>query len=201
MRTPKIESLHRLIDWLNNRPNNENLPKLGLDFSAIGSNSWLSGFIEADGNFYSNFSLNSKNIVNSVKYYMRISQRKYYHNINLDKNYISSYLPIMVEIKIFLKIYQLTEINRTRKNSIEKGYEIRTVKKESRIILIEYLKKYPLFSSKYLEFLDWVQIHEVYLNKTHKTIEQGKLLFSLKKSMNSLRTEFNWEHLDKFYLK
>ena len=53
MRTPKIEALHRLIDWLNARSTDmSKLSKLGLDNSSLGSNSWLSGFIESDGNFY-----------------------------------------------------------------------------------------------------------------------------------------------------
>lgn len=201
MRTPKIEALHRLIDWLNNRPNKEVLPKLGLDSSSISSNSWLSGFIEADGHFYSNFTLNSKNIVNSVKYYMGISQRQIYHRISQGDNYSSSYLPIMEEIKNFLKVSRLKEINRTRDNFNEKGYRIRTDKKESRTILIDYLSKYPLFSSKYLDYLDWVKIHKISTEKKYKTAEYIKLLFYLKKNMNTLRIEFNWKHLDYFYVK
>ena len=191
MRTPKIEALHRFIDWLNKRPNNKALPKLGLDSSPLISNSWLSGFIEADGNFYSNFTVNSKNIVNSVKYYMRISQRKFYHKITEDNNYTSSYFPIMNEIKNILKVSQLIEINRTHGNHNEKAYEVRTVKKESCTILIDYLSNYPLFSSKYLDFLDWFEIYKIHKDKKYKTIEYSKLLFSLKQKMNSLRTEYN----------
>jgi hypothetical protein len=53
MRTPKIEALHRLMKWLNNRPDQiENCPLLPLDNSPILANTWLSGFIEADGSFY-----------------------------------------------------------------------------------------------------------------------------------------------------
>ncbi len=57
MRTPKIEALHSMIDWLNNRSttklssNKLKLTKLGLDASHLGDNPWLTGFIEADGNF------------------------------------------------------------------------------------------------------------------------------------------------------
>lgn len=52
MRTPKIEALHRLIRWLNKRPDQiENVPLLPLDDTPILSNSWLSGFIEGDGCF------------------------------------------------------------------------------------------------------------------------------------------------------
>jgi len=52
MRTPKIEALHNLIDWLNARPKDGfKLIKLGLDYTSLGNNPWLAGFIEADGNF------------------------------------------------------------------------------------------------------------------------------------------------------
>jgi len=39
MRTPKIEALYRLIDWLNTRPkSNSEIIKLELDNSSLGSN-------------------------------------------------------------------------------------------------------------------------------------------------------------------
>lgn len=50
MRTPKIEALHRAINWINENDNNS-IPLLGLDLSFIDSNSWLSGFSDADANF------------------------------------------------------------------------------------------------------------------------------------------------------
>lgn len=70
MRTPKIEALHRLIDWLNARSNQiSKISKLGLDNSSLGDNPWLAGFIEADGNFYCSFNLNSNGIAEVVKSY------------------------------------------------------------------------------------------------------------------------------------
>jgi hypothetical protein len=38
MRTPKIEALHRCIDWLNARSTSSQLIKLGLDTSPLGNN-------------------------------------------------------------------------------------------------------------------------------------------------------------------
>jgi len=81
MRTPKIEALHRLIDWLNARTTdgeNKQIYKLSLDKSWLGSNPWLSGFIESDGNFYCEFKLNSEKIATIVKGYMRVSQKQSY---------------------------------------------------------------------------------------------------------------------------
>lgn len=79
MRTPKIEALHRLIDWLNARSTvGFKISKLSLDNSRLGSNPWLSGFIESDGNFYCIFKLNSKEIATIIKCYMRVSQKQSY---------------------------------------------------------------------------------------------------------------------------
>jgi hypothetical protein len=73
MRTPKIEALYRLIDWLN-KNRNSNITKLPLDKSPLSDNAWLSGFIEGDGNFYSSFNVNVKGIAEGLRHYMRISQ-------------------------------------------------------------------------------------------------------------------------------
>lgn len=50
MRTPKINALYRLIDWLNIRFDLD-IDKKDKDISNIDSNSWLAGFIDADGHF------------------------------------------------------------------------------------------------------------------------------------------------------
>lgn len=53
-RTPKIEALHRLILWLNNRKsllNKMPIPLLPMSTTDLGDNAWLTGYIEADGGF------------------------------------------------------------------------------------------------------------------------------------------------------
>jgi hypothetical protein len=51
-RTPKIEALHRLINWLNNYGKFEQIKHLSFDKSNIISNSWLAGFSDCDSNFF-----------------------------------------------------------------------------------------------------------------------------------------------------
>ena len=102
MRTPKIEALYRLIDWLNAKSNSDFiLPKLGLDESSLDSNSWLAGFIESDGNFYCGFEMGEDNIAKRVKCYMRISQKKQYKlNSDIPENQNTN-LDIMEKIRSF----------------------------------------------------------------------------------------------------
>ena len=51
MKTPKIHSLYKLIDWLNNKNPQLNLSKLPLNTLLLNKNACLSGFIESDGHF------------------------------------------------------------------------------------------------------------------------------------------------------
>ena len=200
MRTPKIEALYRLIDWLNTRPkSNSEIIKLELDNSSLGSNPWLAGFIEADGNFYCSFDLSTEGLAKVVKCYMRISQKKLYREkseISEDKN---TNFFIMEKIREFLNVKIVSEIVRNKENYVETTYEVRTTKKESCELLINYLTTYPLFSSKYQDYLDWQKFHQIRVTKSYKSIEGTSELISLKNSMNTKRIQFNWDTLENFY--
>lgn len=200
MRTPKIEALHRLIDWLNAKSNNNiKLPKLELDNSSIGSNPWLAGFIEADGNFYCGFEEGEDGIAKRVKCYMRITQKRQYRlNTEIPENKNTN-LDIMEKIGEYLDVKNITEIKRDKEYYTELAYEVRTVKKESCNLLINYLTIYPLFSSKYQDYLDWKKAHEIRIAKGYKSIKGTSNLILLKNSMNTKRTQFNWDSLNKFY--
>jgi hypothetical protein len=85
---------------------------------------------------------------------MRISQKSIYNDKNsniLPEN--NTNLNIMERIREFLKVKNVYEIKRTREKYLELAYEVRTTRKASSEILIDYLLKYPLFSSKHQDFL------------------------------------------------
>jgi len=189
MRTPKIEALHRLIDWLNARSNNGIvIQKLDLDNSPLSSNSWLAGFIESDGNFYCGFEMGYDGIAKRVKCYMRISQKRSYKlNTEIPESKNSNFY-IMEKIRKFLSVKNVTEIKRDREKFTELAYEVRTLKKESCDLLIEYLTAYPLFSSKHQDFLDWKKAHKIRIAKSYLSIEGTSKLVFLKNSMNTKRT-------------
>lgn len=50
MRTPKIYSLYKLIDWVNEK-SNLNFVKKELNINSLASDAWLAEFIDADGHF------------------------------------------------------------------------------------------------------------------------------------------------------
>ena len=62
-------------------------------------------------------------------------------------------------------------IKRTKKDYVELSYEVRTTKITSCDNLIKYLSKYPLFSSKHQDFLDWREFHRIRLSREYKTFE------------------------------
>ena len=151
-----------------------------MDSSPLSSNAWLAGFIESDGNFYCGFDLNSDGIAKIVKCYMRISQKQSYKlNSEIPENKNTN-LYIMEKIREFLNVKNVTEIKRIKENYIELAYEVRTTKKESCDFLRNYLTEYPLFSSKYQDFLDWKKAHEIRISKSYKSIEGTSKLISPK---------------------
>ena len=60
-----------------------------------------------------------------------------------------------------------------------------------------YFSKYPLMTSKYLDYLCFLQGLQ-YLGRRLRTEEIIEIK-SIKNSMNSKRIYFNWDHLKNFY--
>ena len=62
---------------------------------------------------------------------------------------------------------------------------------------LNYFTRYPLFSSKYLDYKDWKEIVLLILENKHYTEEGLIKTDSVRNSMNRQRTFFNWDHLNK----
>lgn len=96
MRTPKVEALHRLIIWFNNRNyNNLQVPLYDISIKPLGETAWLSGFMEADSSFHFDYNINTNGLCAGIKHYMSLTQRRDYHRESMNN---TSYLPIMAEI-------------------------------------------------------------------------------------------------------
>ena len=181
LRTPKIDQLYKLIDWMNKK-HSMNITKLPLNDSPILNDSWLSGFIDADGYFYIRNSL--KQIICKFNLEQRMIYPKTNENYNLILNKIC--------LALFVKLHIRERIS--KKNSY---YIIRLEKQNAIKLLIAYLDIYPLKSSKHLDFLSWKIVFNEIINKNHMTVEGRKLVSLQKSQMNSSRTYFNWDHLNK----
>ena len=184
-RTPKIVMFHRLIDFLNQKYPNLLLSKKEVDNSKLDSNAWLSGFIDADGYFA--VIMPSKGFSNCR---FEVVQSSVNH-LNLSKK------DLLVSLSEFLEV-KILESTRVKYPGYME-YIVRTSKLKSNEILISYLEQYSLFSSKYLNYWDFKKVCEMIMKQEHKTIEGINAIRLIKDGMNSKRTEFNWDHLLKFY--
>ena len=202
-RTPKIEKLNSLIYYINKNWSRNVIEPLLVyprDESPLNSNSWLSGFSDGDANLYVNINWPNDKKYGQIKLTFEIVQSR------LDKEHFEKYKFIMEKIADFCesKLYkhQLSKFDRTGKQD---AWRARVINKKGASVIINYFDRYSLFSSKYLNYLDWKEAYIILIiNKEHiginklKTYEKIKLI---KEGMNQKRKIFNWEHLKNFYRK
>ena len=185
MRTPKIYSLNVLIDFLN-KTKGTNIEKYSVSIEPLDSNPWLSGFIEADASFQVRTTLSGKYPKLECK--LEISQRREDHK-GYDNIYFLSYIAKFLE----------TEVKKIRSDKPKPEYRIRTTNLKGNMNAKNYLLKFPLFGTKHLDSLDWMEIVDMFDRKEHKTNEGKEKIVKIKSGMNNYRTTFTWDHLQNFY--
>ena len=186
MRTPKIYSLYNLIDWLNLRFEEINIPKKPLNMSPLESNAWLSGFIEADGHFSIRTTTTSK--YPRVECKFELSQRQIDHKGRDNLDFLES-------IAQFL----LSSVKAIRKDKPKPEYRLRTTSLNGNLILESYLNNFTLFGSKYLDYKDWLKVLDYFKSGQFKHKSQIEEIISIKSGVNDKRTIFTWDHLKNFY--
>lgn len=186
MRTPKIYSLYDLIDWFNFNFKEINITKNPLNNSSLDSNSWLSGFIEADGHFSVKTTHISKNP--KVKCKFELSQRQIDHKGNNNLDFLE-----------FIAKFLLSSVKATRVNKPNQEYRVRTTSLNGNLILENYLNTFPLFGRKYLDYKDWIKVLDKFKSGQFKHKSNIEEIILIKSCMNDARTIFTWDHLSKFY--
>ena len=182
MRTPKIEALHRAIIYLKNfNYLDKDFPLLDLDNSPINSNAWLSGFTDADGNFSINV-YKRKNNNYRVTPYFKLKQ-----NSNQINNSIS-YFNIFSIISSYFNVNLYSRTKNTN-FGFSQSFIIMVYSKESLLLLTNYFNKFPLLSSKYLNYLDFYKVIELKRNNT-LTKDYIEKILEIKKN------SFNFNHLN-----
>jgi hypothetical protein len=199
MRTPKIEALHRAIDWLNNF-SNCNINCLNLDQSPIESNAWLAGFSDGDGNFSINLIDRKKNgniTSKRVQTFFRLELRQTYHRYVSAEQGGASYFIILNKIACYLGVNLLSR-TRERKDKVYYAFMVISHSAVSHEKVINYFNKFPLFSSKYLAFKDWSYVLELSRLRNGKVLTSEEILEiqKIKEQFNSRRKLFDFSHLD-----
>ena len=143
LRTPKIIQLHNLIDWIN-KNHSSNIVKLSLKVKDLSKDSWLAGFIDADGSFsiqHTKLENNAKKRKISCR--LRIEQRMY------EPITKKSYFDVLTEITRFLNCNLNT---RKQVSTGNEYFNITASSRKSLSIIITYFELFPLYSSKYLDY-------------------------------------------------
>ena len=176
MRGSKIHQQNKLIDYINSHSHSHshfNYPK---DNSSLSSNSWQTGFIEADGCFQ---------IRNSEGKYPKLGI-----SFELTKTRITDYGYSTYDLMQIIANYLEVNVKSIREDRKFPQYRLRTSSIKSNLKLKEYQDIYPLYGSKYLDYKDWIHILEQFKEGANK-----EKIVKIKLQMNKNRTLFNWDHI------
>jgi hypothetical protein len=186
LRTPKLGKFNDMIRWINNTTGST-FATHTVDKSSILSNAWLSGFVDADGSFDIRISLISNGAVKDrIAARLRLEQRM------IDPYSGESYFDILTLIADGLGITLAT----SKHNGGVSYYLMSATSTKARVIVANYFALFPLFSSKHLNYLDWLACHNMMVSKRHTTEAGRSEALFMKSRMNSKRTFFNWDHLE-----
>jgi hypothetical protein len=111
-----------------------------------------------------------------------------------------NYEGVISTIAEFLNVNVISHSVKKAPFSLE--FEIRTTSIKSNDILINYLNTFPLFSSKYLNYKDWVIAFEMYKGMSGGSEDRSeciKQMLPVVARMGERRTIFNWDPLRYFY--
>lgn len=140
-------------------------------------NSWLAGFIEADGFFYIRTTKNAADRIR-ISFEFSICKHDADHPIQRE---IADLLGVSVRDIIKKKQKRVTT---TSFSSVEK--------------LFIYLDKHPLYGSKWNDYIDFKEGYNLYRNKSDSNTNQKEKRENLQKqknNMNRYRTFFQWKHI------
>lgn len=176
MRGPKIHQFIKLIEYINKKSPELNITAMPSDTTPLGQNSWLAGFIEANGSFQVRTSLECKQPRLALSFELVQARTT---------RYGYSTLELMQGIADFLSV----RVNPIREDRKHPQYRIRTSSVSTNKSLQNYLMNNPLYGSKYLDFKDWCTVltffesNTHWLNKEHiveikSQINQGRTIFS-----------------------
>lgn len=186
----KIYQLHTLIDWINAN-HSSNIEKLPLKKGLISNDSWLAGFVDADGGFY----IGHTKLENNAK------KRKISCRLRIEQRMVEpiskqSYSDVLTEIANFFNCKLLV---RKQASTGNEYYTLAASSRKSLQIILDYFECFPLYSSKYLDYKNWAEAARLILANEHYTSFSDEIadkVSNLKNNMNLKRTYFNWDHLN-----
>jgi hypothetical protein len=191
LRTPKIYQFNLLLKYLNEKYPTENLKYYTPDLSPLLENYWLAGFIDAkyiNAGFKIRYSTSSENRKQRIEIRFSLEQKQFHSKTQE---------PFGEIMQLIANLF-LVKLNISKHNN--KEYWIIEVTSINKLkILVDYLTKYPLLTSKFNDYKDWYKAYELVQFKLHLTDDGKKTILNLKSNMNRKRTIFDWSHLNCLY--
>jgi hypothetical protein len=149
-RTPKILALYKAIDNLN-KWRNTNLVKLPLDNSSLDSNAWFAGFIDTDGHF--SIKLTGGYGSDETVTRGRVQCVFSLNQIELNRVTKESNVPFMTLLANFFQVNLNYKVENTPLfKEPDKKVVFFAQSDRKHYIITSYLAKFPLMSSKYLNY-------------------------------------------------
>jgi len=199
MKTPKINDLYLLIDWLNKKIPDIKLIKYPLNTECLTKNAWLSGYIETNGQFLVRINSKVQHPKLECKFELieDIQKTKYKNNYSIKKHKDK----LLDKCQFLEPIAEILNSKIKFTKSIDNKFQwtIRTTTLKGNLTLENYLDNFSLFSSKYLDYKDWQQILDIFKKGENKKINNINQIISIRERMKERRTIFTWNHLKKFY--
>ena len=177
LRTPKNIRLNEVIKFLNFKYSSKNywikLPESLLDTSDFKTNSWFTGFTEADGHFGIKIveskpksDTRKRSVSENISLKFRLDQRSF------DIPNSSSMLPVMKSLASFLSCKLSTYTIDPKSNPREiLSLSVTGIGKLE--FIVSYFNKNPLLSLKGKDFKHWEIVYHMVVSKQHLT-EMGK---------------------------
>jgi hypothetical protein len=161
------------------------------DSSDLFSNGWLAGFLDADSGFKIRYTHERRNpITNKITTKHRIAlsfvleQRQFHPKTGEPFEHIMAQIADAFGVRLGVSKHSKKEYWCVEVSSFKKLH-----------LIIDYLDKYPLMTSKFLDYQDWKKAYGMLQRKEHLT-KKGKVkLLALKRGMNRGRVSFDWSHL------
>jgi hypothetical protein len=198
LRSPKATEIWQIAQWLEKKSKDSLLVSslnYSLDKTPLMQNAWFAGFIDADGGFKVRFTQKKVDpLTKKLKTKERIAlsfiiEQRMFH---MKSGYTMK--PFIENIADFLTIPLSS-----RKHNGKNYHCVELSSFQKILILIEYLQIYPLYSSKYLDYENWLQVYQIMVNKGHLTEEGKQIISNIKSKMNRKRSQISCKHLLRFF--
>ena len=162
-----------------------------LDYSNLASNSWFTGFSEADGHFGVKIveakpksETRKRSVSANISLRFRLDQRSFDKPNNSSMEACMESLACFLNCQVGAKRYKTSLVSRTIQRSPNEMLSVSVQSINNLAILVKYFNKFPLLGTKGKDFKCWEKVYFIILSKQHLQ-QKGKL--EIKSIVNEMK--------------